>query len=97
MPSIGKAIAEGKQNGPYWSPLFRGFELRMARLRARNGPCCGIFQRSRLEFLPRQATDFRRVGATSEEGWGMVPISIDTVQHPFPSLAKRLILDEVLA
>ena len=22
VPSIGKAIAEGKQNDPYWSPFF---------------------------------------------------------------------------
>jgi protocatechuate 4,5-dioxygenase beta chain len=25
VPSIGKAIAEAKQDDPYWSPFFRGF------------------------------------------------------------------------
>jgi protocatechuate 4,5-dioxygenase, beta chain len=26
VPSIGKAIAEGKQNDPYWKPFFKGFD-----------------------------------------------------------------------
>jgi protocatechuate 4,5-dioxygenase beta chain len=26
VPSIGKAIAEKKQNDPYWKPFFRGFD-----------------------------------------------------------------------
>ena len=26
VPSIGKAIAEQKQNDPYWKPFFRGFD-----------------------------------------------------------------------
>ena len=26
VPSIGKAIAEGKQSDPYWKPFFRGFD-----------------------------------------------------------------------
>ena len=26
VPSIGKAIAEGKQNDPYWRPFFGGFD-----------------------------------------------------------------------
>ena len=25
VPAIGKAIAEGKQNDPYWKPFFSGF------------------------------------------------------------------------
>jgi protocatechuate 4,5-dioxygenase, beta chain len=26
VPSIGKAIAEGKENDPYWRPFFQGFD-----------------------------------------------------------------------
>jgi protocatechuate 4,5-dioxygenase, beta chain len=26
VPSIGKAIAEKKQNDPYWRPFFKGFD-----------------------------------------------------------------------
>ena len=26
VPSIGKAIDEGKESDPYWSPFFRGFD-----------------------------------------------------------------------
>ena len=27
VPSIGKAIAENKQNDPYWRPFFKGFDF----------------------------------------------------------------------
>jgi protocatechuate 4,5-dioxygenase beta chain len=26
VPAIGKAIAENKQNDPYWKPFFKGFD-----------------------------------------------------------------------
>ena len=36
VPAIGKAIAEKKQNDPYWKPFFKGFDYVHYWLRARS-------------------------------------------------------------
>ena len=72
VPAIGKAIADKKlQQDPYWKPFFEGFDsvhhwLGTSQARCRRG----VLQRSRAQFLPRQAADLRdrRRGRISQRG-----------------------------
>jgi protocatechuate 4,5-dioxygenase beta chain len=152
VPSIGKAIADGKQNDPYWSPFFRGFDHVHGWLAREKPDVAVVFYNDHgLNFFLDKLPTFA-VGAASEyrnedEGWGIpvsksaagdcdlswhlinqlvgdgfditiyqdmlvdhavtipmalmwpgkrawpvkiVPISINTVQHPLPSLARCL-------
>jgi protocatechuate 4,5-dioxygenase beta chain len=151
VPSIGKAIAERKQDDPYWKPFFRGFDYVHAWLAREKPDVVVVFYNDHgLNFFLDKLPTFA-VGAASEyrnedEGWGIpvsraadgdpalswhlinalvadefdvtmcqdmlvdhavtipmalmwpggtwpvkiVPISINTVQHPLPSLARCL-------
>ena len=152
VPSIGKAIADGKQNDPYWSPFFRGFDYVHGWLAREKPDVAVVFSNDHgLNFFLDKLPTFA-IGAASEyrnedEGWGIpvsksaagdadlswhlinqlvgdgfdmtmcqemlvdhavtipmalmwpgeaawpvkiVPISINTVQHPLPSLARCL-------
>jgi protocatechuate 4,5-dioxygenase beta chain len=152
VPAIGKAIAEHKQNEPYWRPFFSGFDF-VHRWLAREKPdVVVVFSNDHgLNFFLDKMPTFA-VGAANEyrnedEGWGIpvshaltgdaklswhvidrlvadefdvtmcqemlvdhaitipmalmwpgegappvkiVPISINTVQHPLPSLSRCL-------
>ena len=151
VPAIGKAIAEGKQNDPYWQPFFSGFDFVHGWLARQRPDTVVVFSNDHgLNFFLDKMPTFA-VGAAAEyrnedEGWGIpvsralagdpdlswhlinalvgdefdvtmcqdmlvdhaitipvslmwprdeapvkiVPISINTVQHPLPSVARCL-------
>jgi protocatechuate 4,5-dioxygenase beta chain len=79
VPSIGKAIADGKQNDPYWKPFFDGFPP-VHRFIAREKPDVAvIFSNDHgLNFFLDKMPTFA-IGAANEyrnedEGWG-IPVS----------------------
>jgi protocatechuate 4,5-dioxygenase, beta chain len=79
VPSIGKAIADKKQNDPYWRPFFKGFDYVHAWL-AREKPDVAIvfYNDHGLNFFLDKLPTFA-VGAANEyrnedEGWG-IPVS----------------------
>jgi protocatechuate 4,5-dioxygenase beta chain len=152
VPAIGKAIAEHKQNDPYWRPFFSGFDFVHRWLAHEKPDVVVVFSNDHgLNFFLDKMPTFA-VGAANEyrnedEGWGIpvshalagdanlswhvinglvadefdvtmcqemlvdhaitipmalmwpgegappvqiVPISINTVQHPLPSLSRCL-------
>jgi len=152
VPSIGKAISDGKQNDLYWSPFFRGFDQVHKWLAAEKPDVAVVFYNDHglnffLDKLPTFAVGAANEYRNEDEGWGIpvsksaagdadlswhlinrlvgdgfdlticqemlvdhavtipmalmwpgegawpvkiVPISINTVQHPLPSLARCL-------
>jgi len=150
VPSIGKAIADGKQGDPYWKPFFSGFPP-VHRFLAREKPDVAvIFSNDHglnffLDKLPTFAVGAANEYRNEDEGWGIpvaraakgnaalswhvinelvddgfditmcqemlvdhgltiplqllwpngnwpaiVPVTINTVQHPLPSMARCL-------
>jgi protocatechuate 4,5-dioxygenase, beta chain len=100
VPSIGEAIAEGKQNDPYWKPFFKGFDYVHYWL-ARTKPDVAVvfYNDHGLNFFLDKLPTFA-VGASAEyrsedEGWG-IPVS-----RPIPGdadlswhLINTLVADE---
>jgi len=79
VPSIGKAIAEKKQNDPYWKPFFKGFDYVHYWL-ARTKPDAAVvfYNDHGLNFFLDKLPTFA-IGASGEyrsedEGWG-IPVS----------------------
>jgi protocatechuate 4,5-dioxygenase beta chain len=79
VPAIGKAIAEGRQNEPYWKPFFSGFDY-VHQWLARTRPDVAVFfyNDHGLNFFLDKMPTFA-VGAAAEyqnedEGWGL-PVS----------------------
>lgn len=83
IPAIGKAIAEKKQNDPYWKPFFDGYDKAIAWLRqARPDVVVMIYNDHGLNFFLDKMPTFA-VGAAAQyrsedEGWGL------PVQSSFP-------------
>jgi protocatechuate 4,5-dioxygenase beta chain len=151
VPSIGKAIADGKQNDPYWKPFFSGFDYVHEWLAREQPDTVVVFSNDHglnffLDKLPTFAVGAAPEYRNEDEGWGIpvsrsvpgdpalswhlinglvgdgfditmcqemlvdhavtipmslmwpdlkwpvkiVPISINTVQHPLPSMARCL-------
>ena len=100
VPSIGKAIAEKKQNDPYWRPFFKGFDYVHYWL-ARTKPDVAVvfYNDHGLNFFLHKLPTFA-VGASAEyrsedEGWGIpvsrpVPGDADMSWH----LINTLVADE---
>ena len=100
VPSIGKAIADEKQNDPYWRPFFRGFDYVHDWL-ARTKPDVAVvfYNDHGLNFFLDKLPTFA-VGASAEyrsedEGWGIpvsrpVPGDADLSWH----LINTLVADE---
>ena len=100
VPSIGEAIAEGKQNDPYWKPFFKGFDYVHYWL-ARTKPDVAVvfYNDHGLNFFLDKLPTFA-VGASAEyrsedEGWGMpvsrpIPGDADLSWH----LINTLVADE---
>ena len=100
VPSIGKAIAEKKQNDPYWRPFFKGFDYVHYWL-ARTKPDVAVvfYNDHGLNFFLDKLPTFA-VGASAEyrsedEGWGIpvsrpVPGDADLSWH----LINTLVADE---
>ncbi len=100
VPSIGKAIAERKQNDPYWKPFFDGFHF-VHRWLAREKPDVAVvfYNDHGLNFFLDKLPTFA-VGAANEyrnedEGWG-IPVSKSAAGIPNLSwhLIERLVADE---
>ena len=100
VPSIGKAIAEKKQNDPYWKPFFKGFDYVHYWL-ARTKPDAAVvfYNDHGLNFFLDKLPTFA-IGASGEyrsedEGWGIpvsrpVPGDADLSWH----LINTLVADE---
>jgi protocatechuate 4,5-dioxygenase, beta chain len=155
VPAIGKAIAEKKQNDPYWKPFFQGFDYVHDWLAREKPDVAVIFYNDHglnffLDKLPTFAVGAAPEYRSQDEGWGIpvaravagdpalswhlinalvadefditmcqemlidhavtipmtlmwpgqqwpvriVPVAINTVQHPLPSLARCLRLGQ---
>jgi protocatechuate 4,5-dioxygenase beta chain len=79
VPAIGKAIAEGKQDDPYWRPFFSGFDFVHEWLAKEQPDTVVVFSNDHgLNFFLDKMPTFA-VGAAAEyrnedEGWG-IPVS----------------------
>lgn len=100
VPAIGKAIAENKQNDPYWKPFFQGFDY-VHRWLAREKPDVVVvfYNDHGLNFFLDKLPTFA-IGAASQyrnedEGWG-IPVSRSLSGHPALSwhLINQLVADE---
>ena len=91
VPAIGKAIAENKQNDPYWKPFFNGFDYVHDWLAREKPDVAVVFYNDHgLNFFLDKLPTFA-VGAASEyrnedEGWG-IPVSPLGPGRPGPVLA----------
>ncbi len=100
VPSIGKAIAEKKQNDPYWKPFFRGFDYVHYWLAREKPDVAVVFYNDHgLNFFLDRLPTFA-VGAASEyknqdEGWG-IPVSRSIAGDPALSwhIINNLVADE---
>ena len=100
VPSIGKAIAEKKQNDPYWKPFFRGFDYVHDWLAREKPDVAVVFYNDHgLNFFLDKMPTFA-VGAASEyrnqdEGWG-IPVSRSIAGDPALSwhIINNLVADE---
>ncbi len=100
VPAIGKAIAEKKQNDPYWKPFFSGFDFVHGWLRRTQPDIAVVFYNDHgLNFFLDKLPTFA-VGAASEyrnedEGWG-IPVSRALAGDAAFSwhLIERLVADE---
>ena len=76
VPAIGKAIAEGRQNEPYWKPFFGGFDyVHQWLARAKPDVAVVVYNDHGLQFFLDKMPTFA-VGAADEylnadEGWGL--------------------------
>lgn len=100
VPSIGKAIAEKKQNDPYWKPFFKGFDYVHYWLAREKPDIAVVFYNDHgLNFFLDKLPTFA-VGAASEyrnedEGWG-IPVSRSIAGDPALSwhIINHLVADE---
>jgi len=100
VPSIGKAIAEKKQNDPYWKPFFKGFDYVHYWLAREKPDIAVVFYNDHgLNFFLDKIPTFA-VGAATEyknqdEGWG-IPVSRAVGGDPALSwhIINNLVADE---
>ncbi len=100
VPSIGKAIAESKQNDPYWRPFFSGFD-RVHEWLAREKPDVAVvFSNDHglnffLDKMPTFAVGAAEQYRNEDEGWG-IPVSKTAAGIPDLSwhLIENLVSDE---
>ena len=79
VPSIGKAIAEKKQNDPYWKPFFKGFDYVHYWLARTKPDVAVVFYNDHglnffLDKLPTFAVGAAAEYRSEDEGWG-IPVS----------------------
>jgi protocatechuate 4,5-dioxygenase, beta chain len=100
VPAIGKAIADRKQNDPYWKPFFSGFDyVHQWLARVRPDVAVVFYNDHGLNFFLDKLPTFA-VGAAPEyrnedEGWG-IPVSRSVAGDPELSwhLINALVADE---
>jgi protocatechuate 4,5-dioxygenase, beta chain len=100
VPSIGKAIAEGKQNDPYWKPFFSGFDYVHDWLAREKPDVAVVFYNDHglnffLDKLPTFAVGAAPEYRNEDEGWG-IPVSRAAAGDPALSwhLINALVADE---
>ena len=79
VPSIGKAIADGKQNDPYWKPFFSGFDYVHRWLADVKPDVAVVFYNDHglnffLDKMPTFAIGAAKEYRNEDEGWG-IPVS----------------------
>jgi protocatechuate 4,5-dioxygenase beta chain len=79
VPSIGKAIADGKQSDPYWQPFFKGFDYVHSWLARTKPDVAVVFYNDHglnffLDKLPTFAVGAGAEYRSADEGWG-IPVS----------------------
>jgi len=100
VPSIGKAIAEGKQNDPYWKPFFSGFDYVHEWLAHEKPDVAVVFYNDHglnffLDKLPTFAVGTAAEYRNEDEGWG-IPVSKSAAGIPDLSwrIIEQLVADE---
>jgi protocatechuate 4,5-dioxygenase beta chain len=100
VPSIGKAIAEEKQNDPYWKPFFSGFDYVHYWLAREKPDVAVVFYNDHglnffLDKLPTFAVGAAPEYRNEDEGWG-IPVSRAAAGDPALSwhLINALVADE---
>ena len=100
VPSIGKAIAEKKQNDPYWKPFFRGFDYVHYWLAREKPDVAVVFYNDHglnffLDKLPTFAVGAAHEYRNEDEGWG-IPVSRSIAGDPALSwhIINGLVADE---
>jgi len=100
VPSIGKAIAEKKQNDPYWRPFFKGFDFVHEWLAREKPDVAVVFYNDHglnffLDKLPTFAVGAAKEYRNEDEGWG-IPVSRAIAGDPALSwhLINALVADE---
>ena len=100
VPSIGKAIAEKKQNDPYWKPFFKGFDYVHYWLAREKPDVAVVFYNDHglnffLDKLPTFAVGAAGEYRNEDEGWG-IPVSRSIAGDPALSwhIINNLVADE---
>jgi protocatechuate 4,5-dioxygenase beta chain len=100
VPAIGKAIAEGKQNDPYWKPFFSGFHYVHDWLACEKPDVAVVFYNDHglnffLDKLPTFAVGAAQEYRNEDEGWG-IPVARAAAGDPQLSwhLINGLVADE---
>jgi len=100
VPSIGKAIADKKQNDPYWPPFFKGFDFVHYWLAREKPDVAVVFYNDHglnffLDKLPTFAVGTAVQYRNEDEGWG-IPVSRSISGDPELSwyLINALVADE---
>jgi protocatechuate 4,5-dioxygenase beta chain len=100
VPAIGKAIAEKKQNDPYWKPFFSGFDYVHAWLAREKPDVAVVFYNDHglnffLDKMPTFAVGAAEEYRNEDEGWG-IPVSRAVKGDPALSwhLINALVADD---
>jgi protocatechuate 4,5-dioxygenase beta chain len=100
VPSIGKAIADHKQNDPYWKPFFKGFDFVHYWLAREKPDVVVVFYNDHglnffLDKMPTFAVGAAQTYCNEDEGWG-IPVSRSIAGDPALSwhLINALVADE---
>ncbi|HEY2136467.1 MAG TPA: class III extradiol dioxygenase family protein [Xanthobacteraceae bacterium] len=100
VPSIGKAIADKKQNDPYWKPFFSGFDYVHQWLGREKPDVMVVFYNDHglnffLDKLPTFAVGAAAEYRNEDEGWG-IPVSRAAAGDPALSwhLINALVADQ---
>ncbi len=100
VPAIGAAIDLGKTAEPYWQPLFKGYELAKAWMKAHRPDVVLLVYNDHasafsLDMIPTFAIGCADEFAPADEGWGPRPVPV-VKGHPelASHIAQSVILDD---
>jgi protocatechuate 4,5-dioxygenase, beta chain len=100
VPAIGAALDLGKQNDPYWMPLFKGYEYSKQWLREHQPDVILLIYNDHatafsLDMIPTFALGCAADYAPADEGWGPRPVPT-VIGHPELSahIAHSVIQDD---